>query len=145
MIRLATRDDIPTLCDIARSFAADGDYRGPRQVLDWFHFASNLERTLDAPGGVIFVSEKAGRAAGFIAGLVMPSPYTAQIIALKTQWCVCPKRGRGTGVSLLRAFEKWARSNDATKILAASMSEAGEAVLDRLGFTAFETSFYKVL
>jgi len=145
MIRAAARQDLPRLCDIAQAFFAEGAHRGPRRAFSWVHFGGYLERVIAAPGGGIFVLEKRGAVAGFIVGMLAPSPYSGELTCVKLQWCVDPDTGRGHGLLLLRHLTKWARDAGAVEILAASMTHEGAEILAHLGFAAFETNLYKAL
>jgi hypothetical protein len=81
---------------------------------------------------------------GLICGTVAPHPRTGELVATKTAWWV-QHRTRGAYLALQRAFEEWARGQNAKRVVmtAAAWAPRAGTFLERRGYRALETVYEK--
>lgn len=131
MIRLATAADILSIVDQVEALRhAVG---GPVAV-DRAWTAKTLSALLSSPDGAVWVS-----AGGFLAASIQRSVINPAPMAVEHGWWAAD----GSGLRLLRAYEKWARDKGAAAITL-STGPTGPN-LARLGYRQAETAWIRTL
>ena len=113
-------------------------------------FRTNWQRFFELGFGSIFLAKTEGKVVGAIGGLVHPDPYDNKVVAQEMFWFVSPSaRGSITAVRLFEAFETWAKSNKAERLLMGCVCNHMMASLrsfyERKGFAPKEVSYCKQL
>lgn len=129
----ATDADIPRLVEMLRSFH---DYAELPWSYDEVATVKAIKNMMHA--GCVIISD--GGAIGGIIGPAWCNPKWTY--ACELFWWA----EDGSGVKLLRAFEKWAREAGVNEVRVASMSINPRAarILDRMGYAPIETTHGKV-
>jgi RimJ/RimL family protein N-acetyltransferase len=102
MIKVAERDDLPVLMELAKGFYEESSY----SHLEWneekvYRLAEAL---LDKPDGIVLLSDDTA----MIAGMVSETLFSDDPIATELMWYCVPKhRGKISNFKLLKAFEYW--------------------------------------
>ena len=96
MIREATSADVLGIVDMVESLRSAVDGAIP---VDRAHTAATVAGLIASPDGVVFVS-----GAGFIAGALVQTIINPAPLAQELGW----HAKDGSGLRLLRAFERWA-------------------------------------
>jgi hypothetical protein len=148
IIRKATPDDIADIIEMGQKFIAYSEFRG-------FVHPSVAEMAQTVAGiiqnGVLFVIDEDGKAVGMLAGILTPfwmSP--TNVIATELLWWVNEesRAGRG-GIMLVKAFEEWAREQNAVAVSISDLIIQGEspvgALVGRMGYRMVERSHIKEL
>ncbi len=133
-VRPATEADFPMMVELGARFHAASDEGGefcPRVFTDFLRLLLS--------DGCIFVSER-----GMIGGLVSPSPWAKDhLIAMEAFWWA----EDGRGMSLVRAYEAWAKSVGAGSIcmgfIEATEPKRVEKILRECGYRLLETIMVK--
>jgi len=108
MIRLATRDDVPALLTMGRSFIQYSEYRAINDHLTDEQLANGISAVIDC--GVSFVAVDGERIIGFILGMVGPLWFATHIqTAVELAWWVDPAYRGMAGIRLMKAFENEAK------------------------------------
>ena len=82
--------------------------------------------------------------AAVLCGVMAPHYLTGEPTAFKTAWYALPA-ARGLGAYLLRAFESWAKTKGARRLIVAGRQERTLTLLSRLGYAPLETVYAKDL
>ena len=131
MIRPATGSDVLPLVDmIERLRAAVG---GPIPV-DRAHTAAVVASLIADPDALVLVSD-----GGFIAGRLTPTIINPAPIAQELGWWAAD----GSGLRLLRAFERWATERGATLVQLSTGAEGPD--LARLGYRRAELAWTRAV
>jgi len=135
-VREATLEDMPTIGNLIEEYRREYQQNAlyePEFFLDFIQ--DNIEGD-DCQ--VLLLNENQGLMIGFITQSMFSSASLAQEIVWYTQ-----PRARGKGMSLFRAFDKWARSRN-VKQLFCSVADVSPA-MERLGFSRTEVGYVKTL
>lgn len=108
MIRPATRDDVPALLTMGRSFIQYSEYRAINDHVTDEQLTNGISAVIDC--GVSFVAVDGERITGFILGVVGPLWFATHIqTAVELAWWVDPAYRGMAGIRLMRAFEDEAK------------------------------------
>lgn len=129
LVRRAVLSDIPGIVDMIEDLR--GAVNGPVPV-DRAWTSQTLARLMTTQSAVVFMT-----AGGFIAGSLQPTVINPAPIAMEHGWWASD----GSGLRLLRAFEKWARAEGATLIQLSTGVEGLD--LTRLGYRRAELAWVK--
>ncbi|RJE84035.1 hypothetical protein D3P04_13550 [Paracoccus onubensis] len=128
-IRPAGATDILRVVDMIEALTVA--VNGPVAV-NRAHTAKTVAALISSPDGAVWVSE-----GGFIAGVIRCTVISPEPIATELGWYASD----GSGLRLLKAFEKWATDKGARLI---QMSTGAEGIdLSRLGYRLAERAWVK--
>lgn len=147
IIREARYEDIPWLLEQLRAF--DRFFRAKRSLVPAdpevaTGFISALIDQAKAMNGVFDIATSAGHYVGFVAGVLAPHPFNAEIIVLgELFWWVDPQyRGSSAGARLLQRFEEFGRERaDWVTMTLEANSPVDPSSLTRRGYRPFETNY----
>ena len=144
MIRTATLDDVPHMVELTRHYFPR--LKNTDAHFDARAFESYATAFVTSAGetSVALVSERNGALAAFVFCVLMPSPLTGEIVAVKCLW-EAREDARGHGVKVHKAAEDWAVSRGVRRFLSSCFDEAAAGLLRRMGFNEIEHIFEKVL
>ena len=147
MIRHATHEDIPRIVEMAARFYAQTRYVEIAPLVN--ESAAGLA-LLMMDQGVMLVAESAGNVVGMVGLFIEPFTFNVdKTMATEIVWWVDPEHQRtGIGAELLAGIEPACRDKGADIIrmmCLAGQSESAEAIYSRMGYTASEHAFTKVL
>ena len=131
MIRPATGSDVLSIVDMIERLRAAVD--GPIPV-DRAHAAAVVASLIADPDALVLVSDK-----GFIAGRLTPTIINPARIASELGWWAAD----GSGLRLLRAFERWAAERGA--LLVQLSTGAVGPNMSRLGYRRAEQAWVRGL
>lgn len=131
MIRPATGSDVLPIVDMIERLRAAVD--GPIPV-DRAHTAAVVASLIADPDALVLVSD-----AGFIAGCLTPTIINPARIAQELGWWAAD----GSGLRLLRAFERWAAERGA--LLVQLSTGAVGPDLSRLGYRRAEQAWVRAI
>lgn len=126
-VRLATEADILRIVGMIEDLRAAID--GPIKV-DRAHTAATVARLIASPDGFVAVSD-----GGFIAGMMTQTVISPDPIAQELGWMAQD----GSGLRLLRAFEKWAQERGARWVNLSTGHDGPD--LTRLGYRRAEQAW----
>lgn len=136
IVRHGTLRDVPRFVELGERFYSEEGGRAPcSETLA--RFATS--HICDSDRVYLVIGEPI---AGFLCGIVAPHYFTGELTAFKTAWYAVPG-SRGYGVHLLRAFEAWAMSKGAKRIIVAGRQARTLTLLGRLDYQPLETVFSK--
>jgi GNAT superfamily N-acetyltransferase len=144
LVREAGPLDLPEIMALCRRFFEASGYRS--FGFDEESMLGTLRRLMDHPDGVVLVAD-----GGMVAGVVYPVFFNqSHRQAQELFWWVDDEaRGSGVGRDLIRAFEKWAKSNDCKTVsmlcLEALEADKVEKLYLRSGYKPTERAFVKEL
>ena len=94
----------------------------------------------------MFLSETDGIIDGFIGGFIFEHLGAGNLFAMELLWYVTQeKRNTGTGSSLLREFEQWAKKQGAEGVFIGKPFRKLKLSGNMLGYRSMETMFMKEL
>lgn len=128
-IRAAEATDVLTIVGMIESLREAVD--GPVPV-DRSHTAATVARLIASPDGVVFVS-----GVGFIAGALVQTVINPAPLAQELGWFATD----GSGLRLLRAFERWAVERGARWINLSTGVSGPD--LSRLGYRRAEQAWVR--
>lgn len=145
-VRLATIEDFPAVCSMAREFHSCTEYRHIEfdEASCFLLFKSALDQ------GMCFLSE-GDEITGFIIGMVFGCPLNQMVkMASELAWWVRPAyRKTSAGVKLLKALESSAKENGAVSLtmicLESINPEEVQGIYERMGYSQAERAFLRVL
>lgn len=150
MIRQLHADEIVGLRGLGRAFFAEGRLPG---AFRYPVFADSWRRLLGSGLGAIFAYWPEGdqygeEPAGALGAAVYPDPNDGELVATEFFWFVMPdRRGGPAALRLLRAYETWAQSVGARRLimvhLAALRADDLKRVYERMGYREVETHYIK--
>lgn len=135
MIRPAALSDIPRLLDWGARFHA---MAAPGPGFNSDAVAALLAQLIEADHGAVLMHDH-----GTIGGVLTPAYCDpAWLMAVEVFWWA-----ERDGLSLLRAFEGWARDSGAQEVRMTSLAALprADAVLRRKGYAPIEISYSKVI
>jgi hypothetical protein len=145
-VRPATADDIADIADMAVPFIAYSDY-GPFVNPTKQDMEAVLLKMIDT--GIVLGAFDEGKAVGVIVA-VMTHPWlspSTRVAAEMAWWVNEEYRGGRTAFLLLKAFEDWAKSNQADVIALSDLVINGDTpigkMVAKLGYTLVERSHVK--
>lgn len=130
-VRLAGAADVLRIVDMVEGLRAAVD--GP-VLVDRAHTAKMLAALIESPDGAVWVTQ-----GGFLAASVQPSVVSPAPMAIEHGWWASD----GSGLRLLRAYERWAREKGAT--LAMLSTGVSGPDLGRLGYRRAEQAWIREL
>ena len=141
--RLATVDDVPGIVAAGQRFIRGSVYQrligeNPAQLGS---FATWL---IEHPDGAAWVLEHEGVVRGMLGATAFTHPMDGTMTAAEMCWWVDPEV-RGHGLTLLRAFEAWARERGARKTIMVAPTPEVERLYERLHYAKVETSYERML
>jgi len=143
MIRRLEIKDIPKLAKYAEEFYASSEFLAGFNI---DIFRASWEKLIGSGMGVIFILEDETEIYGALGAVKYPDFNSGQLIACEMFWYVAQEK-RGEGLSLLDAFEKWAKDEGCKYInmtyLADSMPEIIKRIYERRGYTLAEVAYKK--
>lgn len=134
-MRLATTRDIPALLVMGRKFH---EQAGLPFGFDDDAVSALLGRMIESEDATVIVTDR-----GLIGGMLNAAYCDPSwVMAIELFWWA-----EGDGLSLLRAFEDWARQRGANEVRMTSIAELSRAdtILRRKGYQPTEISYMKVL
>ena len=131
MIRPATGSDVLPIVEMIERLRAAVD--GPIPV-DRAHTAAVVASMIADPDALVLVS-----GAGFIAGRLTPTIINPARIAQELGWWAAD----GSGLRLLRAFERWATDRGATLVQLSTGAVGPD--LSRLGYRRAELAWARAI
>lgn len=144
-ITVVLADDLSSLSGCAAEFYAATKFV---KRFNFTRFCEVWKSFIESGHGVIFSIRGEFGANGMIGGIAHPEMYSGDLIASEFFWYVCDGH-RGGGMSLYRAFEKWARAKGCVEMRMAALSDSMpgkmELVYRRLGFELAERQYVKEL
>lgn len=141
-IRLAEPRDKIELIQLALDYAdqqADLDISPDVEQL-----AKHIDLLIENEGFTLLIAEKDGHVVGTIGLAVQYNFLTSELTCMKMVWIVSPAH-KGAGLALLRAGEKWAKSQSATVFVVGSMDKPTSELMKNLKFKPQELLFRKEL
>lgn len=129
MIRVATYDDVLPIVDMIEELRAA--VFGPVDV-DRAWTARVVAGLVTSDTACVWVSD-----AGFIAGSLQPTVISPQLIAMEHGWFARD----GSGLRLLRKFERWAADRGAKLVQLSTGADGLD--LSRLGYRRAEMAWVK--
>ena len=143
MISLATVDTLGALTALAERFYASSEFL---RDFDAATFCNTWREILTAGIGVIIVMSNETGPTGAIGGICHTDPNNGRMTASEMFWFVAPE-SRGSGVTLYRAFEEWARLKGCVDIRMVHLSDSMPLKLktfyEAIGFKEVETHYVK--
>lgn len=137
MIRVAKIDDLGIVLEMAKKFAEESPHKDRVDDKVLMEVAYGL---ITSPGGIVILHDTKG----FIAGSIVPFPYSADLTAAEMAWWVEPKyRKSNIGKELLQAFEYWAKKKKCKYITMSSLDDAVGKFYERQGYTLYERAYLK--
>lgn len=121
---------------VAKSQELRAAVNGPQEI-DAAHLGGVVARLMQIPSGVVLVSP-----GGFIAGEVGCTPINPELIAFELGWFASDR----SGISLLNAFEAWARAQgcgDRVKYSTAPDPGLAGKILTRRGCKPAELAWFR--
>lgn len=143
-IREATFDDIEAVVELGRNFIAGTQYAN--FVIPDGEAMFNTVRMLIDKHAVFVMEIMNGPIVGILGIMLYPHAVTGEQCAVECFWWVKPTF-RGSGLSMLKRAEQWARDRGAAFIqMVQPHSEAKLGrVYERLGYTVTEHQYQKRL
>jgi hypothetical protein len=140
-VRFAAQDDRDRVVALLRESHATAGFTFP---FDAARADQLFQQHLSSPHACVIVSGHPAQ--GVLMAVAFDHPFGAGRIAKETVWFVTPlARGRGA-ITMLDAYEKWARSVSCVSAGMASLSTNDVSkIYERRGYAAAETHFMKPL
>lgn len=130
-MRPATLQDMPELVGMAEAFAKVAERP---LAFDRSRTSGVLASLINSPDGLVLIA-----AGGFIAAQVTVTNMSRERVAVEHCWYF----RSAAGLSLLRAYEDWAREKGAKLIRFTSFNDRVAAVLRRAGYQPAEQVWTK--
>ena len=134
-MRLATTQDIPALTEMGRKFHAQS---AMPFGFDSDAVSSLLGRMIESDTAIVVMTDR-----GAIGGILNPAYCDPSwVMAVELFWWA-----EGDGLSLLKAFEEWAKEFGASEVRMTSLVglPRADAILRRKGYAPTEISYQKVI
>jgi GNAT superfamily N-acetyltransferase len=142
-IRTATTADLDGLVTMGRHFIEQTPY-ATRIAHNPTQMRALAVHLMTSPDGAVFVAERDMRLVGMIGVFVFPHPISAERIGSEVMWWMEPD-ARGAGVRLLRAAERWVRTQGVARFQMIAPTPDVEAIYQRLGFEKVETVYQRAV
>ncbi len=140
MIREAESKDKIELIQLALDFVREQSEFGATP--DVGELSRHIDLMIESDGFAVFVAEKDDIVVGTIGLAVQYNFLTSKVTCMKMVWIVSPDH-KGAGLPLIRAAEKWAKSQSATVFIVGSMDKSTSELLKILKFKPQELLFRK--
>lgn len=142
MLRTLTDTDVPQLIELAREMHRTGVYAD--YPMDEARVAYIIGRLIEVPEALSIGYEINGQLVGAFLGEIVQDLWVDVQVAVDHAFYVREAdRGSRAGVSLLRAFEKWAHENEADVlrpvVYAGVDNQTVNSVLQRMGYESAGT------
>lgn len=146
-IREMAPDEVEAMIPLARKFFAEGNLPG-NFAPD--HFVDNWRNWIEAGVGVVFSAWRGFDLLGFLGGIRLVSPTTAEMELHEMFWFMDPDERIGTaGLRLLKAFEEEGQRIGAARVTMVHLcNDTGSRVaklIERRGFQPLEVHYAKEL
>jgi hypothetical protein len=135
-VRRGTADDVARFVELGMQFYREEAKRNadPMQLARFaISHAMDRDRVFLVAGDPIVAA---------LCGVVAPHYLNGEPTAFKTAWYATPD-ARGYGAFLLRAFEAWAKSTGARRLIVAGRHQRTLTLLGRLDYQPLETVYSK--
>ena len=147
-IRRATQDDIPSLVRMARHFIKYAPHSALMEPNEE-ELVAQSRMIVDTPMFGVFVADVDGELVAMFVAVIGPVWFSpSRMMASELAWWVEP-HARNTPIAfrLLKAYEDWAKENNADCMFMASLEmDHGpnvERMLTRFGYAKSETQYFK--
>jgi hypothetical protein len=144
MIKVATIPDIRPIIEMAQNFRDISAFVDVDVDICVNTYTDFINR---GAGGLLF-DETWGKINGAIAFVKAPDLHYPRMIAVETFWYVDPECA-GVGLSLWRAFERWAKENKCDQVAMIHMMDSTPESLEkwytRRGYTLAEKHYTKAV
>jgi len=145
MIRAATRQDVPRVCQMAERFLGSSVYADvatpdPEALAELVHVCLN--------NGRVFLAEVEGVVVGMLAVALFPHPMTGVLMGEELAWWMEPEhRGGILGPRLFAEAERFCQLAGASlfKVVAPRGADQVSAFYARRGYLEVETAWCKAL
>jgi len=141
MVRLATKEDIDILADMALEFALPFEH-------DRISIKMFMARLISSPAHILMVSEDDRGITGSIAGGTSPWMFNFDITVLHEMWWFVPKKfreHRSPAFPLFKALMKWGKDEGATmRVISSTEREESPRVIKfykKLGLTLMDHNY----
>jgi|TARA_R110001632_G_scaffold70683_4_gene164527 RimJ/RimL family protein N-acetyltransferase len=144
-IRTATPDDIFDILILAKEFSkeAPSSHKWDKEKTEQFLVSSFNNTNME-----IFVIDIDGEIEGALVGLVAKFYMSHTVQATELAWFVSKDyRGKPASIRLMKAFEKWAKENEANYVGMGDIEGLSnlEKLYNRLGYKKTESIYLKEL
>lgn len=144
LIRQATNGDVPRIVELGMRDFEEGPYKNLINANS--EYAIKTVLAVIHGGGKILLCEDQEKVSGLFAFLIMPHPFSGEIVATQLIFYVEPEaRKGGTGIKLLWEAERVAKELGAKKFQCTAPSEEVGAIYRRFGYHQIEVAFLKEL
>ena len=147
-LKLAGREDTAALVNMGLRFFSFSEYsklRSPEiqkvmETVDWY-----LSQPKDT--AVVILLQHEGATVGMLAGMKAPMPFWSGFVAAEQVWWVDEEHRGRHSITMLKAFEEWARLTDCFGIVMASLESNNKvsSIYTKMGFKLSENAYYKDL
>lgn len=145
MLRGLNSGEVFLLAPIGRRFFAEAGEVG---IFNASGFEESIGQMIEVGIGVVYVLEDESGVYGAIGGAKIQDIYTGNLIAMELFWYMDSEK-RGEGMTLLSAFERWAKGQGCTKIrmvhLSDLMPDTLRIVYERRGYREVETTYERAI
>lgn len=138
LIREATVADLPELLGMGEQFVAT--IYAEMMPFNPAQIAHMLRQMFALPKAVIYVAETDGQVVGTIGGFIVPNFWSGEEVASEAFWWASK---RGTGMTLFRAFEAWAKGHGVETLQMVAPSARVGQIYARLGFRKIEENWQR--
>lgn len=146
-ISTATTDDLHLLGQMGSIFA--DQYGAGLMKFNPEVFKRKMREFMSLGLGTVLCAHEGFELRGALAGITYENVFDGEPCASELFWYVWPGAPKGTGTSLLDAFEQWARDHGCTRVTMAymhhNMPERLGPYYERRGYHKFETHYVKPL
>ena len=141
MIRIATKEDLDQVLDLAMKFVNNTPYK---DLADKGTIEIVIYKLLSAPNEESIILLDEGK--GFLAASITPFPFGWNtLVATEIAWYVEPEhRKSGVGDQLVEAFEYWADKLGVKVKTLAFMDKDLSKYMKKKGYVPYETAHYKM-
>lgn len=143
-IRAPETEDAQALCRMGHAFYKEAGLPGS---FSEEHFINFWQQALNEERGVLLIADAGGGAVGTIAALLYADPNNGELVAQEMFWWVDPEHRDAESGNLMDAYEGWARSVGAKRIVVSAIHGMRERCLERYyekrGYRPVETNFVK--
>ena len=143
VIRAATLDDVDAIAALGQRFLAQSVYHG-RLADNPTRVRALATQLIEAPAGEVFVAAADGALVGMLALVAYAHHLSGEWVAGEVAWWV-DRDHRGLGLRLLRAAERWARTQGAIRFELIAPTPDVETLYARLGYVPVERTFQREL
>lgn len=144
MIRLATNGDVPEIVRLGSLSLKGGAYE--KLIADKPEHTEKLALQIIHGGGKVLLWEEGEKISGLLAFLILPHPFSGELIATELMWYVEPEaRKSGAGIKLLWESERIAKEMGVKTFQFTAPDEQVGALYKRFGYAQIEIAYLKEL